>query len=95
MITRRGLITGIATFLAAPAIVRAGSLMPVKALPDPMAIIGVTDWGMGHMAINWRCGEPIDVGDLVRLGADGKVYRIEQTMSGYADYFGTAYSTSL
>lgn len=31
MITRRSLITGIATFLAAPAIVRASRLMPVKA----------------------------------------------------------------
>lgn len=34
MITRRSLITGIATFLAAPAIVRASSLMPVKAWDD-------------------------------------------------------------
>ena len=29
--TRRGLITGLTSFLAAPAIVRASSLMPVKA----------------------------------------------------------------
>lgn len=36
MITRRGLITGLATFLAAPAIVRAGSLMPVKAWADDL-----------------------------------------------------------
>ena len=91
-ITRRGLITGLATFLAAPAIVRASSLMPVKALPDPMAVIGVTDWGMGHMAINWRCGEPLNVGDLVRLGKDGKVYRVDHTMSSYADYIGTVYA---
>lgn len=32
-VTRRGLITGLTAFLAAPAIVRAGSLMPVKAWP--------------------------------------------------------------
>ena len=31
LLTRRGLITGLASFLAAPAIVRASSLMPVKA----------------------------------------------------------------
>jgi hypothetical protein len=35
-ITRRGLITGLAAFVAAPAIVRATSLMPVK----PVASIG-------------------------------------------------------
>lgn len=31
MLSRRGLITGLAAMIAAPAIVRAGSLMPVKA----------------------------------------------------------------
>lgn len=31
MISRRGLITGLVSFVAAPAIVRAASLMPVKA----------------------------------------------------------------
>ena len=32
-ISRRGLITGLASLLAAPAIVRASSLMPVRAAP--------------------------------------------------------------
>lgn len=32
-LSRRGLIYGVASLLAAPAIVRASSLMPVKALP--------------------------------------------------------------
>jgi len=32
MINRRGLITGLVSFIAAPAIVRAASLMPVKSL---------------------------------------------------------------
>lgn len=32
MINRRGLITGLISFVAAPAIVRASSLMPVKAV---------------------------------------------------------------
>jgi hypothetical protein len=31
--SRRSLITGLVSFLAAPAVVRAASLMPVKALP--------------------------------------------------------------
>ena len=35
-ITRRGLIAGLATFLAAPAIVRASSIMPVRVVPLPV-----------------------------------------------------------
>jgi hypothetical protein len=39
MINRRGLITGLISFAAAPAIVRAASLMPVKVMkPDEMFI---------------------------------------------------------
>ena len=91
-ITRRGLITGLATLLAAPAIVRAGSLMPVKAWADPLAVIGYTDWGLGHMAVNLPCGERVYAGDLVRVGSDGKVYRIEPTTYGMASYFGTVYT---
>ena len=33
MINRRGLITGLISFVAAPAIVRATNIMPVKAIP--------------------------------------------------------------
>lgn len=39
MISRRGLITGLISFVAAPAIVRASSLMPVKNL-----LLEPTDW---------------------------------------------------
>jgi hypothetical protein len=38
MLSRRGLITGLISFVAAPAIVRAASLMPVKALPRSYAL---------------------------------------------------------
>lgn len=41
--TRRGLITGIGALLCAPAIVRVGSLMPVKANGD---------WGLYRLALN-------------------------------------------
>lgn len=40
MINRRGLITGLISFMAAPAIVRAESLMPVKAIKLPILHIG-------------------------------------------------------
>src|SRR4051812_3420387 len=36
--SRRGFITGLVSFIAAPAIVRAGSLMPVKAVLDDAMI---------------------------------------------------------
>lgn len=40
MISRRGLLLGLASALAAPAIVHAGNLMPVKSVPifDPDAV---------------------------------------------------------
>lgn len=38
MIGRRGFITGLISLVAAPAIVRAGSLMPVKMMPDETAL---------------------------------------------------------
>jgi len=37
--SRRGFITGLISLVAAPAIVRAGSLMPVKMMPPERAII--------------------------------------------------------
>lgn len=41
-LSRRGLITGLISFVAAPAIVRAASLMPVKALkPTRLSLNGV------------------------------------------------------
>lgn len=40
MINRRGLITGLISFVTAPAIVRASSLMPVKAIKLPVLHIG-------------------------------------------------------
>ena len=39
--SRRSLITGLVSFLAAPAVVRAASLMPVKALLKPLTFQGV------------------------------------------------------
>jgi hypothetical protein len=38
MINRRGLITGLISLAAAPAIVRASSLMPVKVIDEPQFV---------------------------------------------------------
>jgi hypothetical protein len=42
ILTRRGLIGGFASLLAAPAIVRVSSLMPVKAMPPSLYAGGIT-----------------------------------------------------
>jgi hypothetical protein len=39
--TRRSFITGLISLVAAPAIVRAGSLMPVKAIIEPVGTFNV------------------------------------------------------
>lgn len=65
-ITRRGLITGLISFAAAPAIVRAQSLMPIKVMePDvawsPFAFGKSRMWalfnGRGLYEIWWEPGE--------------------------------------
>lgn len=58
--TRRGFLFGAASLLAAPAIVRASSLMPVKAVP--IEILPVYGYGPAYEALiearrlmeNWR-----------------------------------------
>jgi hypothetical protein len=41
IMNRRGFLRGVAGFLAAPAIVRASSIMPVSAMPNPISYLGV------------------------------------------------------
>jgi hypothetical protein len=48
-ITRRGLITGLTSLLAAPAIVRVTSIMPVKALP----VAAMTASEVAKLAQEW------------------------------------------
>jgi hypothetical protein len=71
--TRRGLITGLgALFLAAPAIVKASSLMPINSkllVPEPIA------W---NVAFTWR-----RVDDHLEIVQDGKIVsRILQAAEG-------------
>lgn len=50
--TRRELITGLVALIAAPAIVRAGSLMPVKAITDQVLVTvggGGLEWIATYM----------------------------------------------
>lgn len=41
MITRRGLIGGLAAFIAAPAIIRVASIMPIKAFDEVPLLVNV------------------------------------------------------
>lgn len=68
--TRRSLITGLATFLAAPAIVRATSIMPVKAWDDGVALVAVD-----HPVAQPVAGDNIYAGDILTL-RNGKWYRL-------------------
>jgi hypothetical protein len=45
--SRRGFLVGALSLIAAPALVRASSIMPVKAWVEP-AVIGVATWDPGH-----------------------------------------------
>ena len=61
-LNRRSLITGLISFVAAPAIVRASSLMPVKAIPWD-DILGLADGAIslyGDLTqCTWRAFEPL------------------------------------
>lgn len=79
MINRRGLITGLISLVAAPAIVRASSLMPIKAYHDDVVwgpVFKVT--GVSGNIIDlindddetkrsWVVWNNVKVGDLVRF----------------------------
>ena len=60
LLSRRSLITGLAGFVAAPAIVRVGSIMPVKA-------ISLVEYLGGE--INGLTADRIDIADLIRARA--------------------------
>jgi hypothetical protein len=79
VISRRSIITGLISLVAAPAIVRAGSLMPVKVMA-PTPALGDLKWWSGSVShfyaeiipptINGRPlykpdGSPVRGGDLV------------------------------
>lgn len=50
--TRRGLITGLAALIAAPALVKASSLMPVKAWVEPLGYDGLHFWSITWIGTN-------------------------------------------
>lgn len=67
MISRRGLITGLISFVAAPAIVRAGSLMPVRRITWSNA----HDWVVPQEVIKMRINIAYEV---TRLALNDNLY---------------------
>lgn len=48
--SRRGFITGLVSLIAAPAIVRVGSIMPVKAIPTNMTATEIVNRQADYLA---------------------------------------------
>jgi hypothetical protein len=73
MINRRGLITGLISFMAAPAIVRAGSLMPVKMIGERYSAIEIInkmqDTLMAQINIETTFQRELKIGDLITFTA--------------------------
>ncbi|RPJ39878.1 MAG: hypothetical protein EHM35_01190 [Planctomycetaceae bacterium] len=79
LISRRGLLTGLVSLLAAPAIVRATSIMPVKALPvvvpnSPLPV-GIVDgfWFRPQGTSEWK---------LVEFGLRGAAFIDGEIVTG-------------
>lgn len=81
MISRRGLVSGLAALVAAPAIVKAASLMPVKTLPaDPLDVLLHEMGWVAHkdsavIRVTWRM---VKATDLVRA-TEAEIAAIAQT----------------
>jgi hypothetical protein len=67
---RRGFITGLISLVAAPAIARAGSLMPVKQMPDVSVRFNLSRY-YAHDGAVLSCipnpGDPEVYGDVLRV----------------------------
>ena len=79
--TRRALLTGLISFVAAPAIVRASSLMPVKIIEPEIIQIGygITRTGGGVCLTTIR--------DLLLPGLRNIVLKEEKYANHYAELF--------
>lgn len=74
-ISRRSILTGLIAFVAAPAIVRAGSLMPVKQMIEPgrSGVFWIMDQSQSHrifFMVDGRVMESTYGGPLVDVSSD-------------------------
>jgi hypothetical protein len=66
-LSRRSLITGLVSFVAAPAIVRVANIMPVKSMEEAEIILGAGD-RMPYLA------SPLDIASVVRRAFVPRLY---------------------
>lgn len=81
MISRRGIIQGLISLVAAPAVIRVSTLMPVKPIPDPFLIIKGTypdgspliirQWEMMAPPMSWYRGDEESRRQFEGLKANG------------------------
>jgi hypothetical protein len=73
---RRTFIIGLTGIIAAPAIIRASSLMPVRAWKPELKYVQHA-WGhgtFGRAGGYYEAGEPIPMHSAVSIGTDGRIY---------------------
>jgi hypothetical protein len=86
MIRRRGFITGLVALVAAPAIVRAGSLMPVKVMIEPgiryhsFSVEEMTEALLAHLGRQINPPVFMDQDTMMRTYYDGRYIRSEPVM---------------
>ena len=77
IVSRRSFVASAIGLLAAPAIVRAGSLMPVKAWTNFGSVPIMEYWAGGLRPVDFKfveCGEMIPTHSAVTIRDDGKAY---------------------
>jgi hypothetical protein len=79
MIGRRSFITGLVALVAAPAIVRAGSLMPVRQMIVPLATVDASGQIGGQLIVNGLTGS-LRAGDVITIEDVGAWNRLQNTI---------------
>jgi hypothetical protein len=85
MLNRRSLITGLVAFAAAPAIVRATSLMPVKVMiPDGLSIPAMSGLHVGDI-VSFRSGiAPMGFDEFSQLRDGQSIHIVTYVANGRA-----------
>ncbi len=78
---RRRLLTGLVAFIAAPSIVRAASLMPIKPLPRQATLIFPPEY------VEWPKGSTVMYRLIVNIEAD-EANNFKATMAKFVDHEG-------
>lgn len=73
---RRVLLSGLCALIASPAIVRASSLMGIKALPDPYIGIDLASRPDSTAILTFKRMQPFTVGDIITFEGDLRLWKV-------------------